>query len=94
MASVDRDRMRENEERFAHANDKISDAAIRLKVDPVPFFCECSATDCTELIYVTLEAYQAVRKSKGFMLLPAHDDPDVEQVIHDRGSYLVVEKFR
>jgi hypothetical protein len=94
MTSVDRDRMRENEERFAHANGKIHDSAVRLKVDPVPFFCECSTLDCTELIYVTLEAYEAVRESNRFMLLPGHDDPDVEQVIDERGSYLVVEKFR
>jgi hypothetical protein len=94
MTSVYRDQMRENEENFALANGKIHDSAVRLKVDPVPFFCECSATDCTDLIYVTLEAYEAVRKSNCFMLLPGHDDSDIEQVIDDCGSYLVVEKFR
>jgi hypothetical protein len=94
MAGVDRDQMRKNEEAFARANEKIGDAAARLKVDPVPFFCECSATNCRELIYMPLADYEAVRASNGFMLCPGHDDPHVEHVIEDLGSYVVVEKFR
>jgi len=29
----------------------------------VPFLCECSAVNCTELIHLPLDAYQVVRKS-------------------------------
>jgi hypothetical protein len=94
MAEVDRDQMRENEEAFAQANTRIGDAARRLEVDPVPFFCECSATNCRELIYIPLAEYEAVRASSGFMLCPGHDDPHVEHVIVDFGRYIVVEKFR
>jgi hypothetical protein len=94
MAEVDRDQMRENEEAFAQANTRIGDAARRLEVDPVPFFCECSATNCRELIYIPLAEYEAVRASGGFMLCPGHDDPHVEHVIVDFGRYIVVEKFR
>jgi hypothetical protein len=94
MADVDRNQMRETEEAFAQANAKIGDAAARLEVDPVPFFCECSATNCRELIYIPLADYQTARQTGGFMLSPGHDDPHVEHVIGDFGSYIVVEKFR
>jgi hypothetical protein len=93
MADVDRGQMRENEEAFAQANERIGDAAARLKVDPAPFFCECSATNCRELIYIPLADYEAVRAKHRFMLCPGHDDPHLEHVIEDAGSYLVVQKF-
>jgi hypothetical protein len=94
MERTEFDRMRKNEETFAQANEKIRNAAERLDVDPVPFFCECSALDCTDLIHMTLDTYRKVRESDGFMICPGHDDPHVEAVVEDHGAYQVVEKFR
>lgn len=94
MERTELDRRRENEEAFAEANGQIRDAAERHHIDPVPFLCECSATNCTELIYITLGAYRKVRESGGFMVCPGHDDPHVEAVVDDHGAYQVVEKFR
>jgi hypothetical protein len=94
MERTEIERMRQNEETFARANEQIRSAAERLNVDPVPFLCECSATNCTDLIHMPLEAYRAVRKSIGFMIRPGHDDPHVETVVEDHGTYQVVEKFR
>ena len=94
MERTELDRLRQNEETFARANEQIRGAAERLRVDPVPFLCECSATNCTDLIRLTLDAYRLVRGSGGFMVCPGHDDPHVETVVEDHGAYQVVEKFR
>jgi hypothetical protein len=88
------DRKRSNEQAFAEANAQIRDAAVLHHVEPVPFLCECSALNCTDLIRLPLDAYRKVRESGGFLILPGHDDPHVEHVIEDHQEYQVVEKFR
>jgi hypothetical protein len=94
MDRTEFDRRRANEETFADANEQISDAAVRHRVDPVPILCECSATNCMELIHLPLDAYRKVRETGGFVIRPGHDDPHVEHVIDEGDGYQVVEKFR
>lgn len=94
MNRTDVERRRKNEETFACANEEIRRAAVSNQVDPVPFICECSATNCVELVHLTLDAYREVRESGGFMIRPGHDDPHVETVVEEHGTYQVVEKFR
>jgi hypothetical protein len=94
MDSTDLDRLRENEQAFADANEQIREAAARNDVEPVPFLCECSARNCTDLIRLRPDEYRKVRASGGFMIRPGHDDPHVERIVADHGSYQVVEKFR
>ena len=86
--------MRKNEETFANANEQIVDVATRNRVEPVPFLCECSATNCMDLIQLPLDEYRRVRESGSFIVRPGHDDPHVEQVIEDHETYQIVEKFR
>ena len=88
------ERRRQNEEAFAEANEQIRDAAVRHHVDPMPLLCECSATNCTEVVRLTLDEYRHVRENGGFMVLPGHDDPHVETVVEDHGAYQIVEKLR
>jgi hypothetical protein len=94
MQKADLDRVRANEETFARANEEIRQAADRHHVDPVPFMCECSAVNCTALIRVPIVDYERVRAAGGFLVCPDHDDPHVEQVIEDHGSFVIVDKFR
>jgi hypothetical protein len=43
----------------------------------------------------TLAEYENVRKSSTtFLLAPGHDQPDIEQVVLDRGRFQVVEKTK
>jgi hypothetical protein len=42
----------------------------------------------------TLAEYESVRqKSTTFLLAPGHGEPDIEQVVSDRGRFQVVEKM-
>jgi hypothetical protein len=88
------ERMRSNEETFAAANEQIREAAEASNLDPIPFLCECSTVRCTALMRVPLARYMRIREHGHFLICPGHDDPEVEHLIEDCGSYYVVEKFR
>jgi len=93
VSSTRIDRSRRNEETFAEANERIRDVAQSLAVEPVPFLCECSAMNCTEIVRLTLDSYRRVRDQGAFFQAPGHDDPDTERVVGDFTTYVVVEKY-
>ena len=98
MASDQRtnsERVRENEETFAKANEHIRARAEQFDFDqPVPFLCECSQATCTENVRLSLTTYRKARAyGEAFILLPGHDDPHVEQIVSDGDGYVLVEKF-
>lgn len=88
-------RVRENEETFASANERIGASAERYDFDQlVPFICECSRTTCTETVRLTVETYrQAKNGGDAFILLPGHEDPQVEKIVAHGNGYVLVEKF-
>ena len=93
MSDAQVERSRQNEERFAEANARILEQAEDLSIQPVvPFLCECSAMNCTEVVTVALTDYRRVREQGAFLQVPGHDDAEVETVVEDCGSYAVVEK--
>ena len=94
MDRTDLDRLRANEQAFAEANEQIRETAAGYDVERVPFLCECSARNCTELILLQLAEYRKVRAIGGYVIRPGHDDPHVERVVEDHDAYQVVEKFR
>jgi len=94
MTPSEVERRRKNEETFAEANKGIHDVATELEIDPVPFLCECSATNCIELIQLSLDDYRRVRERGGFLVRPGHDDPHVEAVVEEHETFQIVEKFR
>ena len=88
---------RENEERFAAANAQINQKAESLQMNDelIPFLCECSELECTQIIRLSLADFQAARAQTGtFILLADHDDASVERIIEQTDGYLLVEKFR
>jgi hypothetical protein len=89
------ERVRENEETFAKANEQIRVSAERYDFDqPVPFLCECSKVTCVENVRLSLTNYRAARaESTAFILLPGHDDPLVERIVARGDGYVLVEKF-
>jgi hypothetical protein len=95
VTSDQKNRVRENEETFAEANERIRASAERYDFDRlVPFICECSKTTCTETIRLSVEKYRKARDGGGaFILLPGHEDPDVERVVAQGNGYVLVEKF-
>jgi hypothetical protein len=89
------DRMRENEELFRTANERlrgqIEDAVTSGRL--VPFLCECSDERCMERMEMTLYDYQRLRADADtFAVLPGHAADEGEVVVQERGSFHVVRK--
>ena len=90
------DRAARNEALFRQVNERVrdvSEAFGALDPTPVDFVCECALPDCTEPVSLRLHEYEAVRSDPThFVVIAAHVIPDIERVVADRGSYVVVEK--
>jgi hypothetical protein len=89
------DRVRENEELFRLANERLHDQiADAVGVDRlVPFLCECADERCMERLEMTLDDYEGIRAGTDtFAVAPGHAVERVETVVEDRGSFHVVRK--
>jgi hypothetical protein len=83
-----------NEALFREVNEAVRDVSVKLDVPDFEVVCECGALDCSERIEMTPAAYRALRtNSHHFALVPGHQVPDVERVISDEDTYLIVEKI-
>jgi hypothetical protein len=94
----DRDRrLALNQAIFREVNDRIAEVATGL-VNPDPvryeFFCECSDTDCTDRLELTLGEYESLRSnSTWFVVTPGHDIPRIEQIVRRNDRYEIVTKL-
>ena len=84
-----------NEEVFRDVNDRIDAGADRLQVaTPLPFHCECSNASCVEKITVAPEEYKRVVDERfHFMVIPGHENSEVERIVSEHSDFLVVEKI-
>jgi hypothetical protein len=83
-----------NEALFRDVNERIAESAEHSEADKTEFVCECADRSCTERVPATRAEYENVRKkSTTFLLAPGHGEPDIEQVVSDRGRFQVVEKM-
>jgi len=83
-----------NEALFRDVNERIAESTEHFETDKIAFVCECADSNCTERVPATLAEYESVRKkSTTFLLAPGHGEPDIEQVVSDRGRFQVVEKM-
>jgi hypothetical protein len=95
----DQERRARNEAIFREVNERIEELSRRGGIDEddslLPgFICECSSESCTDLLQVSYQQYEAVRESpRRFLVLPGHQDPDVERVVDEYANALVVEKL-
>jgi hypothetical protein len=89
-------RAERNEEAFKAHNERraaFEDAGGVPKDEPVPFACECDDPACSRAIELPLGEYeQAVKPVDRFVVAPGHEDPAVEVVVHEHGSYILVSK--
>lgn len=84
-----------NEALFREVNERIEDVGTTLVPDdqPMEFLCECDNRDCVEKVSATRAEYEAIRAvGTHFIVLPGHEDPAVEHVVHQTERFLVVEK--
>jgi hypothetical protein len=60
----------------------------------INFFCECSDLGCHKRISLTPDEYKNIhRNSSQFVILPGHENPEIEHVINTTDKYSVVEKY-
>jgi hypothetical protein len=93
----DGERVARNEALFRQVNERVrevSQAFATFDPTPVDFVCECGNQDCTEPITLTLAEYEAVRAvPTRFFVLASHVIPQVERVVSEHGTYVIVEKL-
>lgn len=89
------ERLADNEARFRAINDRIEAGhALSLPEEQAVFLCECARLGCNATIEMSLREYSAVRANpRRFLILPAHELPDLEVVVEVHPNFLVVEKF-
>ena len=93
-------RIAQNQATFREANEQIELSAEKMKLydRPVPFICECPREQCTEIIRLTLDEYEAVREDPTyFATAPGHEDASVEsgagRVVARYDEYVLVQKI-
>jgi hypothetical protein len=89
------ERLALNEVLFRKANERIEESAERADQEPerIDFYCECADIDCDERIVVSAHEFDSVRtRPTQFLVLPGHEQPDIETVVLRTPVYLVVEK--
>jgi hypothetical protein len=59
------------------------------------FLCECSNSDCTATLSVSLLEYKGIRSSPNlFVVLPGHETPEVDRVVEAHATFSLVEKTK
>lgn len=89
------ERVGQNEAIFRNVNEQIEgiNKAISELTQTMDVVCECGDITCAERLMITVPAYEQVRSDPThFVVLPGHEQLDIEEVIADRGSYRVVKK--
>jgi hypothetical protein len=57
------------------------------------WLCECSDPECVERVELTSAAYEEARRHGArFVLLPGHEELDIERVVVRHDGYVVAEK--
>ena len=80
---------------FRDVNERIAESAERFDAEGTDFVCECADPNCTHRVSATLEEYEEVREDPTtFLLIPGHEQGDIEHVVSKRGRFQVVEKFQ
>lgn len=80
---------------FRDVNERIAESAERFDAAETEFICECSDPSCTHRVAVSLGEYEEVRGDPAtFLLVPGHEQDDIERVVSDRGRFRIVEKFQ
>ncbi len=80
---------REVNERLQGLNETF--ATFTNKMDLI---CECGDRACIERIVMPPDEYDGVRADPAlFAVVPGHEEPDVEEVVEQRGHYAIVRKY-
>ena len=88
-------RLAKNQALFRSVNERVEKISDQQTTHgPINFICECANPDCGATIELSHGEYEAIRRNPThFFVLSDHVYPEVENVVDDRGRYVVVEKF-
>lgn len=89
-------RVAENEAQFRDINERLEAGLrqVRHLSQLQQFVCECGERDCDQLVSLTFEEYEAVRRdSRRFAIVPGHAQPAAERVVAGNERYEVAEKL-
>ena len=88
------ERLAQNEVVFRTVNEQIEGLALRLGDDVAyDFVCECATAGCFDRIRLSLREYETIRGDGArFVVMPGHEDIELERVVSVQPAYLVVEK--
>lgn len=89
-------RIAKNETRFRDINERLEQGLQHVQHAPElqEFVCECGSRECEQLIHLTFDEYEAVRRdSRHFAVVPGHVFPETERVIGGNERYQLIEKF-
>jgi hypothetical protein len=82
-----------NEPMHRRVNEAIERGRWPGEDDATSFRCECARRGCSSLIELTPEQYEMLRAHpRRFVVVPGHEQPDVETVVATRPGYVIVEK--
>ena len=88
-------RIGENEALYRSVNEKIEDLnqSFGVVAETMAVVCECGRLECSEQIELDIPTYEHVRSDPTFfVILPGHEEPDVETIVEEHGSFNVVRK--
>ena len=89
------ERAARNEELFQEVNRQIEKLEETLgRRETLAILCECSKKHCLDTLEVEPAVYQRVRANPLlFFVVPGHEDLEVERVVEQTRTFLVVEKI-
>jgi hypothetical protein len=86
-------RLAANEALFRDVNERIKSLGDQFQAQVLDIVCECVKDDCALTISLSTAEYERLRSSgKHFVVVPGHEQPDVEVVIERLKNHAVVEK--
>jgi hypothetical protein len=78
---------------FRDVNERIAESAERFDATGTEFVCECADPNCTHRVEASLAEYERVRdEPTTFLVVPGHEQGDIEEVVEDRGRFRIVDK--
>ena len=93
------ERVARNDATFRAANERIRAFAASIDADDerlLPFLCECADLQCTTVVRLAAEEYEAIRRDpRRFVNAPEHESNGLGwcRVVHEFDRYTVVEKI-
>ena len=90
-----RKRIAKNETMFRDINERLEDGLRKVPhaADLQEFVCECGSRECEEMVTLTFDEYERVRRdSRHFAVVPGHVFPEAERVVESRERFEIVEK--